>query len=187
MKVKISDFSYIFLGVLKSRIQNFKNGTKYKIIEQKDFDDNGIVSRHKLGEILINDGIDDTLLLKEGDLIIKMFRPYTLAVVTKEHEGCIVPSNIAVIRQSKYPVYYLKECIKMISNEFNSIIAGSWSVKPLSIKILKESEINVFDSDKKINLLNDLLLLKQKRDKLYETKKELQNKLIKQIIGGIYE
>lgn len=160
--MRLKDISTINIGILKSRylVKNLKHKYyQYKIIESFDFNNYGI--KNEINNIYMStEKFLDNFLLKENDIIIKLFPPFSFWMVTKKYENYIVPSNIAIIRSNKFSPKMLLYLIEKDFEKLTNRSEGSTSLKTLNIKLLKDFQIEITKSLKFLEkqiILNDLL------------------------------
>lgn len=184
--MKLSQISELFLGILKTRSKsNVITGYKYRIIESCDFSSININKPINELEIFYSTvKIDDKVILKEGDIILKMFPPFSIALITNQYIGCIVPSNIVIIRSNKLmPEFLYYSLFYEMGNLANKILQGT-TIRMIHLNSLKEVEINTNQSLEVIQWKSKIIKLYNHQSKLLERKKELLNKVMKFYFKG---
>lgn len=176
--MKLSDISELFLGILKSRTKSDAiTEYKYRIIESCDFSSIDINKPVNELEIFYSSiKFDDKVFLKEGDIILKMFPPFSIALITKEYIGCIVPSNIVIIRSDKLMPEFLYYSLFYEMSNWDNLLQGT-TIRMIHLNSLKKVEINTNQSLKVIEWKIKIEKLYNHQSKLLEKKKELLNKV----------
>ena len=174
--MKLKDVAILSLGIIKSRYQNHVNeGFKYKIIDSPDIVNNGINKNvDKLQEIYFKNAINSEFLLQEKDIIMKMFPPYSIGYVEKQYKGCVVPSNIAIIRSVKIDSFYLYLYLRNNKTKIDSLAEGT-SIRILNLSSFKLMEVINDFSEKEIKIKCNITLLLDKQEILLKRKIKLIN------------
>ena len=173
--MKLNDVANLSLGILKSRHASpIETNYKYKIIESPDIGDIYINKKiDDLQEIFLDSKINDEAILKKRDILMKVFPPYSVSYIEEEYVGCIVASNIAIIRSVKINANYLYLYLRNNKLALDSLIEGT------AIKILNLSSLRSLDIDD--NISNEDIKFRCNITKLLDRQEILLTKKIKLI------
>ncbi len=192
-KYKIADIADVQSGLVLGR-KAAKTGTApylYKRLTLKSITEDGLLDKTSLENYEACEILDENFLTHENDIIIRLFAPVCAVLVTKENEGLIVPSQLAIIRIKKdSPILpgYLNAYLNNKNVLENLIIdAGKTAQKIIKIGNVIEQEI-LFLPKKKQKSIADILSEHMKTIELYKKLIEQENlrtkTVIKDIIGG---
>lgn len=176
MKRKVNDIASIRTGLVLNRYKYNAKSEKmfiYKQVGLSCFHSSIFLDGSKADEFESGRTIDGKYLTKEGDILVRLRAPVEAVFVSKESEGLIIPSLLAVIRvddsqiNPAYLAYYLNT--RYIARRLNRELKGT------SIPMIKTNDIESLE-------LLAPSLIKQKKliDFLYAVQKEknLLQKLI---------
>lgn len=167
--MKLSQVANIQIGILKSRFKYDSNGKyRYHFIEYANLLNDKIIFHSNRNILCINELLPDNALIKENDIIVKLYPPYSFHLIKKEMNNYVVFSNIAIIQPKTIDYEILFFILKKHFSLIQKLADGS-TVKQLSLSMLKNIDINI---DEPINVI------KQKIDlsALFDKQKELINK-----------
>ena len=147
------------------------------------------IIKENLDKIYLKKDLMPEFFSKEKDILLKVASPYNSALIDKNMEGVLIPSNFFLLRVKEemkckvlpeYVVYLLNS--KAILNQIKRIEQGSAAVISLKKTDLKDITIDLpsFEDQKKYSKLYDLL---KKRLDLLQKKMDLESKLFTEIIG----
>lgn len=118
-------------------------------------------------------------ITKVNDIVIKLSTPFDSAIITKETEGCIVPSFCAIIRnQNSIDLNYLRAFLasKYCKEQLKAKVTGA-VMSILSIGKIKSIEIPIPDISEqrqigrhynevqeKLQIMNQIISLEKKRN-----------------------
>lgn len=137
-------------GQIISRIEaNGKlgeTGKELKVVVPKSIHGDGSIEPSEMQTILVREdaGKYENRLTLEGDIVIKLSPPYDAAIVTKETEGCLIPSFCAAVRchDEDYRLFFLAFLnSRSCKDQLKASVAGSLMQLVSSGKI---KELNVF-------------------------------------------
>ena len=103
--LKISDIAEVVSGQIMSRVSAEKGNEDKTIVEMrvivpKAITSEGFISAADIPTERLMAMPDERRITKEGDIVIKLSTPFDSATITKEHEGCLIPSFCAIIRKN---------------------------------------------------------------------------------------
>lgn len=147
----------------------------------------GVISKETLDVFRTKEELKEDYLTKEGDIIVRLTRPYTAVLITKEDENIVISSNFLKLTCDKEKVlpqylYWLlnTERIKhkifqnSVSNVLDAITANTYG------NLL----LNLVPIDKQ-RIIGNLYLLTIKENelisRLQEEKQKLNNAIIRKI------
>lgn len=179
----------IKLGILLNRVKsNEKTDFKCKAFSIKSIENNTIIESN-LEEIYLKQETSKDIYSKEGDILIKGSLPFSLAYVSKEWEGILIPSNFYILRlKEEYkekilPQYVLyKLASNDVNNQFKRILQGNAAVITFNKQDLQTIELEIPKIDEQKKRLKLFTLIDKKLNFLRK-KIELEEKLLKGIIN----
>lgn len=129
----LKDYISITGGQIVNRVQvNKDKGDEVvdrgrKVIVPKTIN-NGVIDDDNIDVMDLKAIPDENKLTKEGDIIVKLSKPYGAAMIDKEHEGMLITSFCAVIRDVKgidpgYLVAYLNS--DLADEKLSASVAGT--------------------------------------------------------------
>lgn len=176
--MKLKDIGKLSTGLVTTRKKaSIKSEVvrRYKLLSLNAVDENGIIYRDKLEEFESVEELDDQYFTKEGDILVRLNKPFTSIYIDGSNEGIIIPSYFIKIRiedenfKPEYISWFLNsEKVKRI---FLSIQSGTL-VPSINQKIVREIDIPI----KTIEKQREILELYN----LYIKELELMEKLIEE-------
>ena len=181
----LSKISNIFIGLLKSRLEESNNKSfNYYLIDYSAIENNSI-NFNNLIPFNSKDKFSQDIILKPGDVLVKLFPPISLVYVDEITHKCVPLSRFGVIRcnqdiNSKVVFYLLNQKL----NKINKDLQGATTLT-INISFLKNIDINYNESKRLVNA-TELFFKFNKIKSLLDKKKELIEKKQK-YYGGKYE
>ena len=135
--------------------------------------------------------IDEQFLTKENDIIVRLFAPVCATLITKDYEGLVVPSQLAIIRLKDSCPYLPGYLSVYLTNErsLENLIEGAGMAAQKIIKVgnVAELEIPCLPIEKQ-NMISDIaneqLNIVALYKKIIEQETLRTKTVIKDIIGG---
>lgn len=173
--MKLSDIAEIRTGQVLSRKQaKGELGIPYKVFTLSSILKDGKINKDLIEDFQSNSMIDEQLLTKEDDVLIRLSAPYTAVYITKEYENILIPSLVAVIRLKSEE--YLPEYVKIFLNskiakdEIKREASGT-VITTVTTKSLKEMFIPCLPLQKQKRLIHFT--------KAYLDEKDIMEKIMK--------
>lgn len=181
---KITD---IRLGVVLSRkkAESDKECERvYRMLTLKSFEEDGCVDLNDLENFQSREELNLQYLTKKGDVVIRITIPYTAVYINEALEGCVIPSNFAVIRLFDTELF-LPEFIALYLNsdklkrEFNRASIGT-AIPMIKASQLKELNIRKYSKTVQERLIkvNKLHIKEKKLLMALLEEKDLLNKAV---------
>ncbi|MCL2177181.1 MAG: restriction endonuclease subunit S [Firmicutes bacterium] len=141
----LKELADIQTGLVLSRARAIKSNKRQQVFTLSSVTQNGII-KEEFNEMEVMEQVNEKYLSREGDLIIRLSLPSFAALIDKENENILIPSQFAIIRIRNDVIVpgYLN--IYLNSNEINTVIgkkAEGTVIKVLSVKQLGEFEIPI--------------------------------------------
>ena len=152
---------------------------KVKVVIPKAITAEGFISIEDMPEEKLKTEPPIDRITREGDIVIKLSTPFDSAIVTKETEGCIVPSFCAIIRNNgTLDIDYLRAFLasKDCKEQLKAKVVGA-VMSILSIGKIKSVEIPDLDEEQqrkigahyrkvqeKLQTMRQIILLENKRN-----------------------
>lgn len=135
--------------------------------------------------------IDEQFLTKENDIIVRLFAPVCATLITKDYEGLVVPSQLAIIRL-KYDSMYLPGYLRVyLTNQriLENLVEGAGVAAQKIIKVgnIAELEIPCLPMEKQemiSDIANEQLNIIALYKKIIEQESLRTKSVIKDIFGG---
>ena len=187
----LRDYISITSGQIVNRVQaNKEKGDQVidkdrKVIVAKSITE-GIIDDENVEIMNLKVQPDENKLTKEGDIVVKLSKPYGAALVDKEHEGMLITSFCSVIRNVKgidpgYLVAYLNSDIA--DEKLTSSVAGS-TMSILSNGKIGDLDISIPDLDEQIKISS--YFKKTSRNKiLFKKIAKLESEKLSALIKGL--
>lgn len=190
---KISEIADIQSGLVLSRkAANGKTSAyPYKRLTLRSVTEDCLLDISSLEEYEASEPIDKQFLTKENDIIIRLFAPVCTTLITKENEGLVVPSQLAIIRvkdSSRFMPGYLSVYLtngRCLENLIEGV--GMAAQKIIKVGSVAELEIPCLPIEKQ-KIISDISNEQLNIIALYKkiVKQEIlrTKSVIKDIIGG---
>lgn len=135
--------------------------------------------------------IDEQFLTKENDIIVRLFAPVCATLITKDYEGLVVPSQLAIIRLKDSCPYLPGYLSVYLTNErsLENLIEGAGMAAQKIIKVGNVAELEIpclpIEKQKMISdIANEQLNIVALYKKIIEQETLRTKTVIKDIIGG---
>ena len=135
--------------------------------------------------------IDEQFLTKENDIIVRLFAPVCATLITKDYEGLVVPSQLAIIRLKDSCPYLPGYLSVYLTNErsLENLIEGAGMAAQKIIKVGNIAELEIpclpIEKQKMISdIANEQLNIVALYKKIIEQETTRTKSVIKDIIGG---
>ncbi len=135
--------------------------------------------------------IDEQFLTKENDIIVRLFAPVCATLITKDYEGLVVPSQLAIIRLKDSCPYLPGYLSVYLTNErsLKNLIEGAGMAAQKIIKVgnIAELEIPCLPMEKQemiSDIANEQLNIIALYKKIIEQESLRTKSVIKDIFGG---
>lgn len=135
--------------------------------------------------------IDEQFLTKENDIIVRLFAPVCATLITKDYEGLVVPSQLAIIRLKDSCPYLPGYLSVYLTNErsLENLIEGAGMAAQKIIKVGNVAELEIpclpIEKQKMISdIANEQLNIVALYKKIMEQETLRTKTVIKDIIGG---
>ncbi|MBR3995531.1 MAG: restriction endonuclease subunit S [Clostridia bacterium] len=135
--------------------------------------------------------IDEQFLTKENDIIVRLFAPVCATLITKDYEGLVVPSQLAIIRLKDSCPYLPGYLSVYLTNErsLENLIEGAGMAAQKIIKVGNVAELEIpclpIEKQKMISdIANEQLNIVALYKKIIEQEALRTKTVIKDIIGG---
>lgn len=191
--MKISEFATLQSGlVLNRREARFEEETEviYNRLNLRSLNQYGEIKSEDLDCFPSKSLLDDSLLTKKGDIVIKLSAPLFPTVIEESNINLVIPSQLAVIRIfdqrviPEYVRYYLST--DRVSKFITSVDGGS-VLQSIKINTLADLKIPI-PSVEKQRLIVNIAQTNSKIEKLYKELIKQESKLatakIKKFLGG---
>lgn len=135
--------------------------------------------------------IDEQFLTKENDIIVRLFAPVCATLITKDYEGLVVPSQLAIIRLKDSCPYLPGYLSVYLTNQriLENLIEGAGMAAQKIIKVgnIAELEIPCLPMEKQemiSDIANEQLNIIALYKKIIEQESLRTKSVIKDIFGG---
>jgi restriction endonuclease S subunit len=172
--MKLGEISEIRTGLVLSRKQSKSDtGIDYHVLTLSSIEKEGRINLNTIENFKSVTELDNKLLTKQGNIIIRLSNPYTAVYIKKEYENILMPSLIASIEINSKD--FLPEYIQIFLNSENCKErlrkeANGTVIVTVNTKILKELEIPELPIWKQKDLIE--------YENSYYTEKKLTEKLL---------
>lgn len=175
----LEDISTIITGSVITRYKSEKGKYEYKIININNVKGNEIDTEH-FDKITLDRVIDEKYLLKKDDIIMKVAKPYDVAMINFEDKDVIAPSHFIIIRPNKdinpsYVFYYLNS--NKFKRQLHSMKEGT-ILEIIRLADLRRVKIDFIDKNIEkpyVKLLESLSKKQELRKKQIKNEKEVFN------------
>lgn len=190
---KISEIADIQSGLVLSRkAANEKtNAYSYKRLTLRSVTEDRLLDTYSFEAYEASEPIDEQFLTRENDIVVRLFAPVCATLITKEHEGMVVPSQLAVIRLKDGCPYLPGYLSVYLTNErsLENLIEGAGMAAQKIIKVGNVTELEIpclpIEKQKMISdIANEQLNIVALYKKIIEQETLRTKSVIKDIIGG---
>lgn len=182
MKVELGKIGSINHGVVLNRVKpkGSQPGIEFPVltIRQLLLEEEGESFEHPVFMTAAVDKTGNLRFAKEGTIVIGLTSFHQAAVLTKDHEGMVIPSNFLIlefpggIMDPYYFAWYFNEHPAM--KEMRQIaIQGDSKVKVLSIQVVRKLTIDCPDLVTQMAIGN-LYCLQKEKERLWKEKLKLE-------------
>lgn len=192
-KYKLSEIADIQSGLVLSRkaAKEGKEKYEYKRLTLRSVTDEGLLDETSIEPYEASEPIDKQFLTQENDIILRLFAPVTATVIDSGNVGCVVPSQLAIIRVKYNALFTPGYLCAFLSNDrsIEAMIEGAGQAVQKIIKIGNVAEIEIpyleIEKQKKIfKIMSEQTKLNVLYKTLIEKEKIRTKEIIKRIIGG---
>lgn len=188
--MKLGEIANIKTGLVLSRKAAISDRgvEEYKVITFKSLKSEGYLDENEFEDFYSSEGLNDSYITKEGDVVIRLSTPNTAAYIGKELEGAVVSSNFCVIRligdsiAPEYLAWYLNS--SFVKKQINKELIGS-AVPVVKVSFLSELSIEDIPKEKqrKITEINNLYIKeKQLLSTLIREKEIFYKKIMTELV-----
>lgn len=190
---KISEIANIQSGLVLSRKAAKKDTQSYpyKRLTLRSVTENCLLDTSSFETYEACEPIENQFFTKENDIIIRLFAPICTTLITKENEGLVVPSQLAIIRLKEDCSYLPGYISTYLSDERNSekLIedAGMASQKIINIRNIADLKIPCLPIKKQnliCNITSEHLNLISLYKEIIQQETLRTKAIIKDVIGG---
>lgn len=190
---KISEIAEIQSGLVLSRkaAKENTNGYPYQRLTLRSVTDDCLLDNVSFEPYYASESIDEQFLTRENDIIIRLFAPVCAALITKENEGLVVPSQLAIIRIKDDCPFLPGYLSVYLTNErlLETLIEGAGMAAQKIIKVGNIAELEILclpiEKQKIISdIYNEQLNIIALYKKIIEQEMLRTKSVIKDIIGG---
>lgn len=190
---KISEIADIQSGLVLSRkAANEKTSVyPYKRLTLRSVTEECLLDITSFEEYAASEPIDGQFLTKENDIIVRLFAPVCATLITKDYEGLVVPSQLAIIRLKDDSAYLPGYLSVYLTNQriLENLVEGAGMAAQKIIKIgnIAELEIPCLSMEKQkmiSDIANEQLNIIALYKKIIEQETLRTKTVIKDIIGG---
>ena len=176
---------------LKSGFQGKTNeGEEFKVIKLKDVTKDGVIKYEEL-ESFDADKVNEKLLLKKGDIILKAKSgDNTAALIKEEIENVVAASHFKIITVNDdsvlSPEYLVAYLNSEYAQEYFKKHAEGTTLPIVKIKTLEELEIKELGMDKQLEVANMYNLIKQEKlamERLMENREKQFKAYLRELLG----
>ena len=194
MSQKLCSLANVHSGIVLSRKEaprEYMSAISYKRLTLRSVSETGSIIKEELEDYLSRGKIDSLLLTQSEDILVRLCMPINPVYVEKEHQGVIVPSQIAVIRindttkiMPEYLRWYLSQ--KSVSDALQAAEHGT-AQRTIKVKSILGLDIEVppLNIQQQIGQID---ILCRQRERLYQNlmiQERLQmEKVLASIMGG---
>lgn len=192
-KYKISEIADIQSGLVLSRkAANEKTSVyPYKRLTLRSVTEECLLDITSFEEYAASEPIDGQFLTKENDIIVRLFAPVCATLITKDYEGLVVPSQLAIIRLKDDSAYLPGYLSVYLTNQriLENLVEGAGMAAQKIIKVgnIAELEIPCLPMEKQemiSDIANEQLNIIALYKKIIEQESLRTKSVIKDIFGG---
>lgn len=194
MKIyKISEIADIQSGLVLSRkaVKENVKGYLYQRLTLRSVTEDCMLDPSSFEFYSASEPIDNQFLTKENDIVIRLFAPVCTTLITKENEGLVVPSQLAIIRVKDNSLFMPGYLSVYLTSEhcLNKMIegAGMMDQKIIKVRNIAELEIPCLTIEKQkiiSDIVSEQLNVISLYKKIIEQETLRTKSIIKDIIGG---
>lgn len=190
---KISEIADIQSGLVLSRKAAKKNtnGYPHQRLTLRSVTEDCLLDNSSFETYYASEPIDEQFLTRENDIIVRLFAPVCAALITKENEGLVVPSQLAIIRIKDDCPFLPGYLSVYLTNErrLETLIEGVGMTAQKIIKVGNVAELEIpclqIEKQKIISdISNEQLNIVALYKKIIEQEMLRTKSVIKDIIGG---
>lgn len=190
---KISEIADIQSGLVLSRKAANEKTTvyPYKRLTLRSVTEDCLLDTSSFEVYEACEPIDEQFLTRENDIVVRLFAPVCATLITKEHEGMVVPSQLAIIRLKDGCLYLPGYLSVYLTNErsLENLIEGAGMAAQKIIKVGNVAELEIpclpIEKQKMISdIANEQLNIVALYKKIIEQETLRTKSVIKDIIGG---
>lgn len=190
---KISEIADIQSGLVLSRkAANEKTSVyPYKRLTLRSVTEDCMLDVSSFEEYDACEPIDAQFLTRENDIIVRLFAPVCATLITKDYEGLVVPSQLAIIRLKDDSLYLPGYLSVYLTNQriLENLIEGAGMAAQKIIKVGNVAELEIpclpIEKQKMISdIANEQLNIVALYKKIIEQETLRTKSVIKDIIGG---
>lgn len=190
---KISEIADIQSGLVLSRKAANEKTTvyPYKRLTLRSVTEDCLLDTSSFEAYEACEPIDEQFLTRENDIVVRLFAPVCATLITKEHEGMVVPSQLAIIRLKDGCPYLPGYLSVYLTNErsLENLIVGAGMAAQKIIKVGNVAELEIpclpIEKQKMISdIANEQLNIVALYKKIIEQETLRTKSVIKDIIGG---
>lgn len=190
---KISEIADIQSGLVLSRkaAKENMNVYQYQRLTLRSVTEDCLLDISSFETYEACEPIDEQFLTKENDIIVRLFAPVCATLITKDYEGLVVPSQLAIIRLKDSCPYLPGYLSVYLTNErsLENLIEGAGMAAQKIIKVGNVAELEIpclpMEKQKMISdIANEQLNIVALYKKIIEQETLRTKTVIKDIIGG---
>ena len=190
---KISEIADIQSGLVLSRkaSKEGENGFLYQRLTLRSVNEDSLLNKSSFESYEASEPVDSQFLTKENDIIVRLFAPVCAVLITKENEGLVVPSQLAIIRLKDLFQYIPGYVSVYLTNGhiLDSLVVGAGMASQKIIKVGNIAELEIpclpIEKQKMISdISNKQLNIISMYRKIIEQESIRTKSVIKDIIGG---
>ena len=190
---KISEIADMQSGLVLSRkAANEKTSVyPYKRLTLRSVTEDCMLDVSSFEEYDACEPIDAQFLTRENDIIVRLFAPVCATLITKDYEGLVVPSQLAIIRLKDDSMYLPGYLSVYLTNQriLENLIEGAGMAAQKIIKVGNVAELEIpclpIEKQKIISdIANEQLNIVALYKKIIEQETLRTKSVIKDIIGG---
>lgn len=190
---KVSEIADIQSGLVLSRKAADEKTSvyPYKRLTLRSVTEECLLDNSSFEEYAASEPIDGQFLTKENDIIVRLFAPVCATLITKDYEGLVVPSQLAIIRLKEKSLYLPGYLSVYLNNQriLENLIEGAGMSAQKIIKVGNVAELEIpclpIEKQKMISdIANEQLNIVTLYKKIIEQETLRTKSVIKDIIGG---
>ena len=190
---KISEIADIQSGLVLSRkaAKENMNIYPYQRLTLRSVTEECLLDTTSFEEYSASEPIEGQFLTKENDIIVRLFAPVCATLITKDFEGLVVPSQLAIIRLKDDSTYLPGYLSVYLTNQriLENLIEGAGMAAQKIIKVGNVAELEIpclpMEKQKVISdIANEQLNIVALYKKIIEQETLRTKSVIKDIIGG---